>query len=374
LAVFSVTLDLMNPPPGSLICQRGLCRLGQVFTDLSARDGAPVSLPSLVNEDPADPYVWCNYADALVTNGHLDQASAAFDHAMTLGPNLPPVLIRAGYFDFTHGQLGRGLVISNRILVQTDDLDAVLFSYLQYFGQGTATLLGTAIPTSVRPARAWAAWIARNGSEGDARETWAWTLHNHLTDENTALDFSRTLWERQFYRTAQELWLEWLGPAGSDYPARELIFNREFAQAPNSSPFDWTIPAQRSIEISRGQGLKVRFEGGENVELNIQQSVVVNPGRYRFSAEIESEDLTTDQRPFFHIFDPGNLARLDIKTPQISGHTARSKTDLEFTVAPDTQVLIIQLERRASERFDNKIQGTLHVHGVSLVPIDQHPK
>lgn len=38
-----------------------------------------------------------------------------------------------------------------------------------------------------------------------------------------------------------------------------------------------------------------------------------------------------------------------------------------FTSVPaTTQALIVQLERRPSERFDNKIAGTLHVYHVSL--------
>jgi hypothetical protein len=374
LTVISVALDLMHPSPDSWVCRQGICRFDQIAAEISAHKGAPTSLVSLVNEDAADPYVWCNYADFLELNGHSDQASAAFDHAITLGPNLPLVLIRAAYFDFTYDRLDRGLVISNRIMRQTDALDTMLFTYLQYFGQETPTLLRTAIPASRRPAQSWAAWIGRKGTEGDVRETWAWMVQNHLMDENTALDLTRTLWQRQFFRTAQKLWLDWLGGAQSDYPAHELIFNRQFENAPNGSPFDWTIPTEGSIEISRRQGLEVHFAGAENVELNIEQSVVVSPGRYHFSAETESEDLTTDQCPFFRIFDPLNPVRLDTTTPQIKGSTARSETDLDFTVTPDTQALTIQLERRESDRFDNKIQGTFHVYEVSLVPVDHRPK
>ena len=168
--------------------------------------------------------------------------------------------------------------------------------------------------------------------------------------------------------------MDWLGPTRADYPTQELIFNRQFQDAPNGSLFDWTIPAQRSVGISRGQGLEVRFAGTENVELNIKQFAVVSPGRYHFSAETESEDLVTDQCPIFHVYDPVNAARLDIATPQIRGTTARSETNLDFTVTPDTQTLVIQLERRESERFDNKIQGILHVYQVSLVPVDHRLK
>jgi hypothetical protein len=275
-------------------------------------------------------------------------------------------------FHFQIGENQEAFPITARVLSLIPDYDSDIFG--KYIGQKTATLLGTAIPTLRRPAQSWAAWIAINGSEDDLRETWTWMMQNHLMDENTALDLTRTLWERQFYSTAQELWVDWLGPTHGDYPARELIFNRQFKDAPNGSPFEWTIPTQKSIEISRGQGLEVRFAGTENVELNVKQFAVVSPGRYHFSAETESEDLVTDQCPFFHIYDPENPARLNITTPQIKGTTARSETDLDFTVTPDTQTLVIQLERRQSERFDNKIQGTLHVYQVSLVPVDRRPK
>ncbi len=231
-----------------------------------------------MNEDAADPYVWGNYADFLALNGHSDRASAVYDHAITLGPNLPPFLIRAAYFNFIQGRLDRGLMISNRILGQPDALDTMLFSYVTYSGQGTVTLLGKVIPASPRPAQSWAAWIGKNGSEDDLRETWAWMVQNHLMDENAALDLTGILWQRQFFRTAQELWLDWLGPTQDDYPAHhELIFNRQFKDAPNGGLFDWTIPTQRSIEISRGQGLEFRFTDAEMCSLilsSLQSSVL----------------------------------------------------------------------------------------------------
>ena len=41
---------------------------------------------------------------------------------------------------------------------------------------------------------------------------------------------------------------------------------------------------------------------------------------------------------------------------------------VEFTVTAGTEALALQLERRPSQRFDNRISGTLHIHQVSLAP------
>jgi len=68
LTVFSIALGLMHPSPDWGLCRRGFCRFDQIFVDTSARTGVPASLVSLVNEDPADPYVWGNYADFLTLN------------------------------------------------------------------------------------------------------------------------------------------------------------------------------------------------------------------------------------------------------------------------------------------------------------------
>jgi hypothetical protein len=95
----------------------------------------------------------------------------------------------------------------------------------------------------------------------------------------------------------------------------------------------------------------------------------VSPGRYRFTAEIDAQDVTTDHGPFFHIFDPANPKRLSVESSPLKGTVTRSWIVLDVPIAPGTQALQIQLERRPSQKFDNKIGGTLHVYQVSLLPV-----
>jgi hypothetical protein len=93
------------------------------------------------------------------------------------------------------------------------------------------------------------------------------------------------------------------------------------------------------------------------------------PGRYHLSAEVSADNLTTDQGPFFRIFDPANPARLNAESAPILGTAGKSWISVEFTVRRGTEALAVQLERRASQRFDNRISGTLHIHQVSLAPL-----
>jgi len=339
------------------------------ISDMPVPVAGPTSFVSAINEDASDPYVWAAYADSLAASGNLDKARSASDHAVSLGPKLPPILIRAAYFDFTHGRFDRGAALSSEILSETSAFDPLIFSYLQYFGKGAEAILGSGIPAGIRPAQSWAMWISTNGSESDGRKTWTWMMQNRLLDRPFALDLTWKLWRRQFFRSAQEVWSDWLGDGGREGDAAgQLVLNRRFREAPNGSPFDWSIPSQESVEISRDDGLEIRFLGSENVKLDgIRQSMIVSAGQYHFSAVVESNDLTTDQGPFFRVFDSAALGRVEARTPQIKETTARSVIGCDFLVPRGTEALTIQLERAQSDRFDNKIKGTLHIYEVSMI-------
>jgi hypothetical protein len=373
LAVFSAVLDWVRPSPDSWICKQGLCRFDQIVTVMSSPQGVSTNFASLVTEDASNPFVWCTYADSVALNGEWDKASAAFIHATSLGPNMPPVLMRAANFDFTHDRLSDGLVLSNQILRTTDAFNEVLFSYLTHSGLRMEKIVGIAIPTAVSPAQSWLRWLGAWGSDAEVRETWFWMRQNRLVDKVSAVDLSWTLWRRQSFRTAQELWSDWLGSARGDNLSPELLLNRHFQNSPDGDPFDWSISAPASIRITHDQRLTIHFAGTDNASLVVQQFTGVKAGRYHFSAEIESKGLTTEQRPFFRIIDVVNPTRLNVSTRQIDDSQARGKIALDFVVPPETQALAIQLIRSESERFDNKIEGTLRVYEVSLVAASQRP-
>lgn len=368
IATLSVSLDLFPPSLTSPLCLHGACRFDQIFAAIDAAGATPEAVSMLVDADPANPLVWCTYAQVLSVHGETQQAQSVFDHAVSLGPGMPPVLMRAANFDFTHGRRDDGFLLSARILLQTSAFDEIIFSYLQRADVPAGTLLGTAIPAASRPARAWLGWLREHGSDQDLGETWAWMKGNRLLDERSAGEVAWTLWDRASYRTAYALWTGWLGTP-------QLLANTRFDTAPRETPFDWTLSSLPSVAVTRANGLEVRFLGTENVAFSgVRQFTVVPPGRYRLSAEVSSDNLSTDQGPFFRIFDPANPARLNAESAPILGTVARTWTGVEFTVTAGTEALAIQLERRPSQRFDNRIAGTVHIYQVSLALVAAHQR
>ena len=369
ITLASIGIDLTGPQSGGKLCSQGLCRSDQIFASIDAQGITPAHLSTLLDQDSSNPLVWCAYAEALEREGRISQGSAAFDHAVLLGPNMPPVLMRAANFAFAHGKRPQAWSLSRRIMERTGAFDEVLFSYLKAADVSTLEFLGSAIPASPRAARAWLSWLRANGSDQAVLQTWGWMKQNGLCDRPSAVEAAWTLWERHSFQAAQHVWMDWLGPGAGDYLHPQQLANRQFQSEPQGGPFDWSLEVPDAVAVSRNNGLEIQFRGTENVAFNhIRETAVLRPGRYRFSAEIESNGLTTDQGPFFHIFDPLHAGILEVETPRVLGTVRRSWKVVDFSVPPSAQAVMVQLERRASDRFDNKINGTLHIYQVSLLP------
>lgn len=168
------------------------------------------------------------------------------------------------------------------------------------------------------------------------------------------------------YSAAHGIWVEGREPRP---PSADLLPNREFENAPAGGPFDWTLSGPSSLAIRRQNGLEIRFSGRENVGFwHVRQGTMAGrPGMYRFSAEIESENLTTDQGPYFHVVDPARPQTVHAETQQIRGTTARGWITADISVPAGTEALEVILERQPSLQTLNRISGTLRIFRVSLL-------
>ena len=260
--------------------------------------------------------------------------------------------------------------MAHQILYQTPAFDEIIFSYLTRSGKPVDGFLGTAIPANRRAAEAWIVWLDKHGSDLDLLATWSWMTAEKLSGRPSAVQLAGILWDRKSYRAAQDLWVDWLDSPSSGYPHLQRLTNRRFDEEPSGSPFDWSaLDSTPSVRILRHGGLEIQFAGTENTELSkVREFTTAPPGRYRFSAELEAKGLSTDQGPYFHVFQPSGHG-VSVQTPQIKGDVGRSWMTLDFQVPPGNEALQIQIERHASQKFDNKISGILHVYQVSLVPV-----
>jgi hypothetical protein len=351
-AGLSLWSDFAPPPADSWLCRSGFCRDDQI-----ARSLPPDSVPlaeALLHVDPANPYRWCDYAAALAATNRLAEARKAFSRAVDLGPDLAPVLMRAANFHFGQGDTAAGGRVASRILTLTPTFDGILFSYFTAFKT-------TAVPAEPRAARAWLAWQMPRASEADLLATWRWMMNTRLADEATAGALAWAFWNRHAWSTAAEVWSSWLA-----HPP-PLLSNPRFETEPRPTPFDWTLVAHPAVALTRDHGLIIQFSGTENVSFShVRQMAALPPGQYTLIADLSADDITTNEGPYIHVFDVEVPSHLDLATDKFRGTLPRQAVELHFAVTGQTRGVAVQVERRPSEKFDNKIAGSLHLYAVSL--------
>ena len=366
VALFSIAIDQHGAAYDGAVCALGLCRFDQIAASVDTERLNTGNIQTVIGLNPSDPLLWATYGELLAVEGKDQKAAEMYDRAVALGPHMAAVQMRAANFDFTHNRIDHALLMTHEILAATGGFDQILFSYLTAFHLPATELLEKAIPPDPRAAQSWLAWLRSHGSTADLMDTWRWMSEQNLADEPAAVGLTQTLFGRKAYREAQGVWAGWQGKRDPAYLNPERIWNGHFAHKPTASPFDWSIVAPPSVQIEQADGLQIRFSGKENLSLaTVRQYATVPGSRYTFTAEAQAQGLSTDQRPFFHLWDPAHPGALDLEIPLDEGTPTVGAT---FLVPAGTSVVEVQLERRRSDHFDNKLAGTVHLKRVSLRP------
>lgn len=368
-----VWAHLSEPGRGYLLCGTGLCG----------------SAPPTIESEPTNPFGWSDLAEERASNGDIAGAREAFARSVGLGPNIPPVLIRVVNFEVANGELGRAVPHLRHILELTSAYDSLVFRYLSRSSLGAERILGGVIPD---PGKGSAEELARRTRvaggharapdgdtrpKGDAGRAWAaYLMAERRPEAETAVEWLqkrgavtpelRNQWieylvqSRKQYQKALETWAAAQGEPG--YPGKNRIYDGRFVRDRTGGRMDWALTANPHVAAKLGDGLTLTFDGMENTAYgHLSQQTYLPAGRWRFSAEAEAQGLTTDQRPYFRIHDTWDPRRLDVSTDMAPGRMA-----VDFTSPAGGSWVTVTLLRRRSEKFDNKIRGTLQVREVRI--------
>jgi tetratricopeptide (TPR) repeat protein len=181
---------------------------------------------------------------------------------------------------------------------------------------------------------------------------------------------------------ARRVWRQALVAAGLpvDEPANgNLVFNGNFKRDFLGEGLDWrwTDLADAEMEFDPEPGpnssraVRVDFNGGTNLMLDEPKEYVpVEPGRsYHFHAYMRTEGITTESGMRFSLADPNHPGGLNLQTVDFTGSHAWTAVESDFATGPDTHFLLVQLFRGPSRLFENKLDGTVWIADLSVVPI-----
>jgi tetratricopeptide (TPR) repeat protein len=377
-------------------------QVNEVLCQLSLRDNAPlvsrareqlagvrkedvqsaISLfRSTLQQDPHNPYRWGDLGDAFLEAGRKEEARYCFGQVLALAPRSANLLLRAANFYLQIGDDRGALPITAKILALTPEYDSIIFSEYTRLLSHPEDVLRYGLPEDRRAARSWLQFLMQAGRRDDTQRTWDWVARRGYGDDALAGEYVEFLIRQGHPETAASAWSQYLDTRSGDYRKSNYLFNGDFESEPAPSPFDWNLSRVSGVDVARdcttawsGKcSLRISFAGIQNLDVAAaSQRAFVRPGPYRFQAFIRTEALTTDQGLQFRIFDAEMPARLDVAFDQFTGTRPWSSVEHDLTVPPQTRLLQVQVVRRASMKFDNKVSGTAWIDDLKLEPIGSH--
>lgn len=345
-----------------------------------ARQEAVRLLKEALRQEGSSPYRWCDLGEMLADKQDIEPARWCFRRALELGPQIPPVWMRAANFHLQLGEAAQVLQCTSRVLALVEDYDQLIFSYYGLMGIPVLEVLRSGMPQERRAVVSYMRHLLARGSADEMRLGWNWIAARSFSsgDDGLAGEYVAALLAKRLYRDAAEAWARHVGERRGNYLRPERLFNGDFEYAPTDTTLDWRILPVEGVEASRGSvvrfsgkyALRVRFEGEANVSYaHTSQMVWVTAGEYRFEARMRTEGITTNKGLRFRIFDAEAARRLDLLTDELVGTHDWKRVERVFTVPAETNLVTIQLIREPSLKFDNKIKGTGWVDAVSLMPL-----
>lgn len=390
--LFASTVLLLGPMSGNdrldhIACTVGVCATEQATAHAYALlllGGAEASTAVerfrvLIARNPASPFAWATFAEALAETGDEDGARTAMLQAIARGPLIPQIRIRAANLFLAAGDRIDALRSLVTVLHGTAAFDRVVFNSFRRMELDVREVL-IMFPEDRRAARAYFDDLRQHGKPGELKTIWHWMLDRGFVDQKLATSYFDALLATQQYSQAHQDWVRYLAASNqAGYVVGNRVYNSEFERAPSGSPFDWRFDPISGVAISCDSefahagkaSLRIVFSGEANTDFHhVSQQVVLSPGEYHLVGWIRTQGLTTDHGIAFRVSDAENPGRFDVRSAQFTGTREWTPVNLTIPVPRLTRILSVGIVRSPSFKFDNKIAGTVWVDSVDLAPSD----
>jgi tetratricopeptide (TPR) repeat protein len=297
---------------------------------------------------PISAEVSWKYGNFLLRQNRLPEAYAEIHRAVMVDPSLIPLAVSRVW----HSDPDIHLL-----------LDQVLPGTPGAYAQTLAFLVDAQDPTA--SLEVWRRLIAK-----DPHTEWRWAyLLTDLLVAKEKFEEAGTVW-----RQAVEM-----NPGSTHaYAENSLVYDGGFERDISGGGFGWRqsdvggadFDFDTEVKHSGARSARLIFDGSKNLAYqDLFQNVPVSPAtRYHFQGFLHTDQISTESGMRFEILDPKDQQQLDVLTSNETGTLPWTLEQLDFTTGPQTRLILIRLARRPSQRFDNKLRGSVWVDDLSLVP------
>jgi hypothetical protein len=348
-------------------------RAYQVFLTGQREEGLALFRLAL-ERDPASPYRWCDYGEALLANGETEQSRHAVQRGVELGPWEGAIRMRAVNFAYRTGNTAEALEQGKQLLKMTSVYDDAVFEVWRHMEVAPDEAMDRGIPDA-RSAQGYLRHAIGYDAGAAAAKAWAWLLAKNAIDDKLADDYAGFLVRRRAYDEASAAWRDSTGAKERGYPEGNAVFNGGFEREPAGTIFDWRMEPVEGARIERdGQvaaegrySLRVEFVGTENLAFGgVSQRIVVSEGTWHFEARMRTDGVTTAEGARIRIRDAEAAERLEVATQNLTGTHEWTKVAADFRVSKGTHIVELRVVRDRTWKFDSKVRGSVWVDGVVL--------
>jgi len=331
------------------------------------------NLHEALQRDVISPYRWCDLGQALRQVGRVEEARYCYSRALELGPDSPPILWRIAMFYMRIKEKHSAMKSMSQMLLVVPDYKSVIFNiYVVNMGNIEETL-EYGIPQNRPIAQDYFRYLLRRAAPQDVKTAWDWLDAHSMVDERLGGEYVDFLIARRQLPQAADIWKHTVGASDGAYLKSNLVYNGDFEMEPLQAGLDWKFSDGEGVRIVRdstvkrsgSSSIRVDFGGNENSNFNrVSQNLILPAGKYHFSAWLRTADLTTDQGIGFRLVDASG--RVATVTKQLIGTNDWTPVEMDFTPTGPAQLFRVEAFRPPSWKFDNKVNGSAWIDGVSL--------
>ena len=330
---------------------------------------------------PNDAHYWADLGSAYDWAGRPDDAIRAFERARQLFPNSPDINWRLANYYVRTNRAVEALPLLRKVLLAGGVPDKQAFLLVSRIGVDNDAAITKMLPFRASAFVDYLNFQLDSGNVAGAGEVWAGLLKSGLAFKiEDPFFYVDALIRNRNIEAAVAVWRELADRFPVEIRSRtsppNLITNADFDFPILNGGFDWrvnpvdgaTVRINSSGRRDGAGSLQIDFDGTRNIAYgDAFQFVPVRPDtRYEFSAELRTEGITTDSGPRFQLYDQYEMKRLFVATENLTGDTDWTEQKLAFWTSPDTRLIVVQVTRPSSQKFDGKIAGTLLIRHVFL--------
>ncbi|MGA8028095.1 MAG: hypothetical protein WB992_13205 [Bryobacteraceae bacterium] len=313
-------------------------------------------------------------------------ANQATDRVRVLAPMDPEAAWFVGNYYLRAGRPELALERFASLLHSTPSYDKYVFRMCDSLGcpQAPAKRLFTGSGPQVE--LDYISYLATRGDVDTARELWknfsADAKEHGFTFQLGSIEpLVDALLQRGSGSEARAVWdsLEKLKVVTRDQNANgNLVFNGGFEQPTSNSGLDWRLPENHYALIDMAAGtayqgmrcMRVDFTISRNDSyfLAYQLVPVDRNTRYRLTAYVRSEGITSDSGPQLGVVDPLCPTCLKAVSEGTTGTTPWHRLEVRFSTGDKTELARVQVWRSPSRTYPMDITGVFWLDEVTLTP------